>query len=201
MTIVACPPKALGQHVLQHQPQKLHTAKYWTQRGSGGDWVVYAKTPLGGPAQVLEYLSRYTHRTAISHERIRAVTTKEVVFSVRAKTQGGKRLERLPGVEFVRRFLAHVLPTGIKRIRHYGVLASSCKRVKLSAARTALQMPLPNPQAVESAQGFMTLVAKIDVSLCPCCKVGRLHVTAVLPGQARLPAPAPEVAQHSRGPP
>jgi len=201
VTIVACPPKALGQHVLQHQPQKLHTAKYWTQRGSGGDWVVYAKTPLGGPAQVLEYLSRYTHRTAISHERIRAVTTKEVVFSVRAKTQGGKRLERLPGVEFVRRFLAHVLPTGVKRIRHYGVLASSCKRVKLNAARLALQMPLPNPQAVESAQGFMTRVARIDVSLCPCCKVGRLHVTAVLPGQARLPAPAPEVAQHSRGPP
>ena len=58
---------------------------YWTQRGSG-DWVVDAKTPLGGPAQVLEYLSRYTHRTAISHERIRAVTTGEVAFAVRAKT-------------------------------------------------------------------------------------------------------------------
>ena len=93
------------------------------------------------------------------------------------------------------------MPVGIKRIRHYGALASSCKRVKLNAALTALQMPLPNPQAVESAQGFMARVARIDVSLCPCCKVGRLHVTAVLPGQARLPAPAPEVAQHSRWPP
>ncbi len=173
---------------------------FWTETGSG-DWVVYAKTPLGGAAQVLEYLSRYTHRTAISHERIRAITTGEVAFSVRAKTQGGKRLERLPGVEFVRRFLAHVLPTGIKRIRHYGVLASSCKRVKLSAARTALQMPLPNPQAMESVQGFMVRVVRIDVSLCPCCKVGRLHVIAVLQEQARLATPACAMAQHSRGPP
>jgi len=165
------------------------------------DWVVYAKTPLGGPAQVLEYLSRYTHRTAISNERIRAINTEEVAFSVRANDQGGKRLERLPGKEFVRRFMLHVLPTGIKRIRHYGVLASSCKGVKLNAARLALRMPAPNPQAVESAQGFMARVAKMDVGLCPCCKVGRLQVVAVLQGAARLPAPAHVVTQQSRGPP
>jgi Putative transposase/Transposase zinc-binding domain len=165
------------------------------------DWVVYAKTPLGGPAQVLEYLSRYTHRTAISNERIRTITTEEVVFSVRANDKGGKRLERLPGVEFVRRFLLHILPTGIKRIRHYGVLASACKGVKLNAARLALQVPLPNPQAIESAQGFMARVAKIDVGMCPCCKVGRLQVTAVLQGQARLSPPACAVAPQSRGPP
>ena len=165
------------------------------------DWVVYAKTPLGGPVQVLEYLSRYTHRTAISNERIRAITTEEVAFTVRANDQGGKRLERLPGEEFVRRFMLHVLPTGIKRIRHYGVLASACKGVKLNAARLALQVPLPNPLAMESAQGFLARVAKIDVSLCPCCKVGRLQVIAVLQGQARLPAPTHAVAQQSRGPP
>ncbi|UUZ70237.1 IS91 family transposase [Polaromonas sp. P2-4] len=165
------------------------------------DWVVYAKTPLAGPAQVLEYLSRYTHRTAISNERIRAITTEEVAFTVRANDKGGKRLQRLPGVEFVRRFMLHVLPTGIKRIRHYGVLACACKGVKLNAARLALQMPAANPQATESAQGFMARVAKMDVSLCPCCKVGRLQVTAVLQGQARLPAPTCAVEQQSRGPP
>ena len=167
--------------------------------------MVYAKTPLGGPAQVLEYLSRYTHRTAISNERIRAITPEEVAFTVRANDRGAncnaKRLERLPGVEFVRRFLLHVLPTGVKRIRHYGVLASSCKGVKLPAARLALQMPAANPQAMESARAFMGRVAKMDVGLCPCCKVGRLKVTAVLQGQARLPAPAGCVAQQSRGPP
>ena len=108
---------------------------------------------------MLEYLSRYTHRTAISNERIRAVNDREVAFSVRADDHGAhcnaKRLARLEGPEFVRRFLLHVLPTGIKRIRHYGVLASACKGVKLPAARLALQMPAASPQAIESAQAFM----------------------------------------------
>jgi hypothetical protein len=165
------------------------------------NWVVYAKTPLGGPAQVLEYLSRYTHRTAISNERIRSVSEREVAFSVRADVKGGKRLERLEGVEFVRRFMQHVLPTGIKRIRHYGVLASSCKTKKLSAARLALQMPTSNPQAIESAQAFLTRVAKIDVGLCQCCKIGRLRVAATLKGSAQLPAPGGTVLTQSRGPP
>jgi hypothetical protein len=172
------------------------------------NWVVYAKTPLGGPAQVLEYLSRYTHRTAISNERIRAITAKEVAFTVRADNRAGskgdkagKRLVRLAGTEFVRRFLLHVLPSGIKRIRHYGVLAPSCKAVKLGAARQALDMPIANPQAMESAQGFMARVARMDVGLCPCCKAGRLQVTAVLQGPGRLPVPAGAIEHQSRGPP
>ena len=88
------------------------------------------------------------------------------------------------------RFLLHVLPTGSKRIRHYGVLASACKGVKLQAARLALQMPAANPQAIESAQAFMARVAKMDVGLCPCCKVGRLRAVAALAGLGRLPRPA-----------
>ena len=165
------------------------------------DWVVYAKTPLGGPAQVLEYLSRYTHRTAISNERIRGITAEGVAFTVRGNDKGGKRLERLQSAEFVRRFLLHVLPTGIKRIRHYGVLAPSCKAEKLGAAQQALQMPMANPRAMESAQGFMARVARTDVDVCPCCKKGRLRVTAVLRGQVRLPVPAHAVAHTCRGPP
>lgn len=159
------------------------------------DWVVYAKTPLGGPGQVLEYLSRYTHRTAIGNERIRAISDAEVTFTVRADDHGGKRRIRLDGTEFVRRFLLHVLPTGIKRIRHYGVLASACKSDKLGAARQALQMPAVNPNAVESAQAFIQRVASIDVLVCQCCKVGRLRAVAVLKGSARLPAP------QAQGPP
>ena len=171
------------------------------------DWVVYAKTPLGGPAQVLEYLSRYTHRTAISNERIRSINEHEVAFTVRSDDHGAnrnaKRSVRLDGTEFVRRFMLHILPTGIKRIRHYGVLASACKGVKLAAARAALQMPAPNPQAIESAQAFMARVSKIDVLLCPCCKVGRLQVTAVLVGLGRLAAPGnpAKFPPQSRGPP
>ncbi|MEN9437343.1 MAG: hypothetical protein RIR09_1998 [Pseudomonadota bacterium] len=165
------------------------------------DWVVYAKTPLGGPVQVLEYLSRYTHRTAIGNERIRAIDQKDVAFTVRADELGGKRLQRLPGAEFVRRLLLHVLPTGLKRIRHYGVLASSCKSVKLAAARQALQMPVLNPQALESVQAFMARVARIDVRLCPYCKLGQLRVIEALAGSRYLPAPLAGVLPQTRGPP
>ena len=134
---------------IEQDPQGQDTE--WRERQKAlyrHDWVVYAKTPLGGAAQVLEYLSRYTHRTAISNERIRALGAEQVVFTVRADEKGGKRMRRLEGTEFVRRFLLHVLPKGIKRLRHYGVLASACKGVKLGAARQALQMPVINPRAV-----------------------------------------------------
>jgi len=165
------------------------------------DWVVYAKTPLGGPAQVLEYLGRYTHRTAISNERIRSISDTEVAFTVRADNTGAKRVERSIGTEFVRRFMQHVLPTGVKRIRHYGVLASACKAKKLNAARLALQMPLSNPQATESAKDFMARLARMDVGLCPRCKLGRLHVTATLAGLKQLPSPGCAVLRQNRGPP
>lgn len=166
------------------------------------DWVVYAKTPLGGPAQVLEYLSRYTHRTAISNERISSVGPSEVAFKVRADAHGGKRTVRLPGVEFVRRVLQHVLPSGLKRIRHYGVLASSCKAVKLGAARLALEMPVIDPRVNEPVSAFMARVARFDVDRCPCCGTGRLQVSASLPGAPQLPAPgATSVWPQGRGPP
>jgi len=189
-------------HQIARDPQAAHSDWYQRQKQLyRHDWVVYAKTPLGGPVQVLEYLSRYTHRTAIGNERIRAITTAEVAFTVRANDKGGKRLERLPGLEFVRRFMLHVLPTGIKRIRHYGLLAPSCKGKKLNAARQALQMPQPNPQALESAQGFMARVAKMDVGLCPVCKLGRLHTVEVLAGAKQLPIPGAMVWPQQRGPP
>ena len=183
-------------------PQKSDAA--WSQRQKQlykHDWVVYAKTPLGGPAQVLEYLSRYTHRTAISNERLRWISDSEVAFAVRADDKGGKRVQKLEGQEFVRRLLQHVLPSGVKRIRHYGVLASRCKAVKLNAARLALQVPALNPLAIESAQTFMARVAKVDVALCHCCKLGRLHVGATLLGQRHLPAPISTTSARNRGPP
>lgn len=168
------------------------------------DWVVYAKTPLGGAAQVLGYLSRYSHRTAIGNERILAVTDEEVVFSVRADDQGGKRRMRLPLVEFIRRFLQHVLPDGVQRIRHYGVLANGCKKTQLARARQALNQPPPNPRALESAQAFMARVARIEIRLCPHCK-GPLHVAATLAPQRQLRAPGWPIAataqQQARAPP
>jgi hypothetical protein len=103
--------------------------------------------------------------------------------------------------KFVRRFLLHVLPAGIKRIRHYGVLASSCKAVKLAQARAALQMPVPNALALACALAFMARVAGIDIALCPACKVGRLRVAFVMPGSGYLPAPGHVLTPNERGPP
>jgi hypothetical protein len=170
-------------------------------------WVVYAKTPLGGPAQVLDYLSRYTHRTAIGNERIKAISNKdEVVFSVRADAHGGKRRVTLAGDEFIRRFMLHILPSGIQRIRHYGVLANGCKKTQLARARQALNQPAPNPSAQEAAQDFMARVARIDVLRCPQCQHGPLRVVERLGGAKRLPLPGAPVptfllAGQARGPP
>ena len=194
--------KAHRNNELERDPQGAPAA--WAQRQRElyrHDWVVYAKTPLGGPAQVLEYLARYTHRTAIGNERIKAITQSEVVFTVRADDQGGKRTVRLAGAEFVQRYLLHVLPTGIKRIRHYGVLASACKADKLAQARLALQMPAPNPRAQESAQAFMVRVAKLEVMQCPRCKAHSLKVVATVAGLKRLPTPGIVMASQPRGPP
>ncbi len=162
------------------------------------DWVVYAKTPLGGAAQVLQYLSRYTHRSAIGNERILALQGDEVILSARALgkagEQGKKRRLRLPGAEFVGRFLQHILPTGLKRIRHYGLLANPNGK-KLALAKAALHMPTPNPVAQENAQDFMARVAQIDASQCPACERGRLHVVQTCQGQKRLPDPL--AARHT----
>jgi len=160
-------------------------------------WVVYAKTPLGGPAQVLDYLSRYTHRTAIGNERIKAISPAgEVVFSVRADDHGGKRLQRLAGEEFVRRLLLHVLPAGIKRIRHYGVLANGCKKTQLALARQALAQAPPDAVALESARAFVQRVSRLDFLCCPQCQAGVLRVVQTLVGLRRLPVPGD--ASHTR---
>lgn len=193
--------RQVGQ--LNHDPQGQDAA--WAERHKAlyqHPWVVYAKTPLGGSAQVLEYLSRYTHRTAISNERISRITESDVVLSVRADDKGAKRQIRLPGEEFIHRFMLHVLPAGIKRIRHYGLLASACKTQRLAQARAALGMHAAEPKAMESAAQFMCRVAGLEVLRCPRCMAGRLAVVQTLAGRSRLPAPLAAVRQQvCRGPP
>jgi Putative transposase/Transposase zinc-binding domain len=188
---------------IPRDPQGDSTA--WRKRHAAlyrHDWVVYAKAALGGPAQVLEYLSRYTHRTAISNARIGTVSAAQVNFKVRSNEHGGKRWLRLDGVEFVRRFLLHILPKGVKRIRHYGLLAAGCKAITLAQARSALAMPAPNPLAQESAADFMRRVKAAEVLQCPCCALGRLRIIQTVPAPARLPAPGAQVqASGCRGPP
>lgn len=159
------------------------------------EWVVYAKQPLGGPEQVLEYLGRYTHRVAISNERIVTVDEAGVAFRVRAEAgTGKKRTMHVAGETFIERFLLHVLPKGFKRIRHYGLLAPAHKARRMAMARAALGMPMPDPVVIASVAEFMQRVAKLDWSVCPCCQGGRFVVSAPLP-------PLRGAGASSRGPP
>jgi len=146
------------------------------------DWVVYAKQPLGGPAQVLAYLGRYTHRVAISNERILGMDESRVRFRVRDSANGNrKKVVRLEADEFIGRFLQHMLPGGFKRIRHYGLLGPAHKAANLAAAREALAAPQPDPVVVESVEAFMRRVACIDWLNCPHCHEGRLQVVQAIP--------------------
>ena len=145
------------------------------------DWVVYAKQPLGGPAQVLDYLARYTHKTAISNDRLRGLHDGQVSFRVRDPHRpkaGGLTL--LPAAVFIERFLSHVLPSGFKRIRHYGLLASRHKAAKLATCRRLLDQPAPVPTIVESVADFMRRVAGVEISRCTDCDHGRMQVIAAL---------------------
>jgi hypothetical protein len=158
------------------------------------DWVVYAKQPLGGPAQVLEYLGRYTHRVAISNERILGMDAGVVRFRVRDAAHGNrKRTLCLAAGEFIARFLLHVLPNGFKRIRHYGLLGPAHKAAHLAAARAALQAPTPDPVVLESVEDFLRRVARIEWLGCPHCRAGRFGLVRAIPPAQRNPPP--------RGPP
>lgn len=163
------------------------------------DWVVYAKTPLAGPAAVLDYLSRYTHRTAIGNERLLAIEDECVRLRVRADDCGGKRVIAMDGGTFIARLLQHVLPAGFKRIRHYGLLAPAAKMERLALARSLLAMPAPNAQACEDAQAFMRRVAAIEIERCPHCKTGHWQLVETLPvDRAAL---ASMLSTACRGPP
>jgi hypothetical protein len=113
-------------------------------------WFVYAKPPFGGPAHVLRYLGRYTHRMAISNHRLTAFDGEHVSFRWRDYSHGSKqRVMTLDAVEFLRRFFLHVLPKGFVRIRHYGLLSNRFRKQLLPLARTLLaaqdREPLPPP--------------------------------------------------------
>ena len=159
------------------------------------DWVVYAKQPLGGPAQVLEYLGRYTHRVAISNERILGMEGGIVRFRMRDSANGNrKKLVQLAASEFIGRFMQHVLPSGFKRIRHYGLIGPAHKAANLAAARAALDAPVPDPVLVESVAEFMRRVASIEWLNCPHCGEGRFVVMEAIP-------PSPLLRPPPQGPP
>jgi predicted Zn-ribbon and HTH transcriptional regulator len=138
-------------------------------------WVVYAKKPFGSPAHVLDYLGRYTHRVALSNNRIRAIHNGEVTFAYRdRKNQDRRKLMTLDAEEFIRRFLLHVIPKGFMRVRHYGFLANHSKGC-LSKCRQLIGLrPAPPPPLQRSVEELMLALTGIDIHRCPLCQKGTL---------------------------
>jgi len=134
-----------GEHVALAEPAAF---KAWLAPLRKCEWVVYAKRPFAGPQAVLAYLSRYTHRVAISNSRLLAMDERGITFrwkDYRAKEKTRHKAMTLSPQEFMRRFLLHVLPGGFHRIRHYGLLANSNRRDNLALARELLHVTPPPP--------------------------------------------------------
>ena len=143
----------------------------------GGEWVVYSKRPFGGPEAVLAYLSRYTHRVAISNSRLLAYDGDGVAFKYkdyRANGRARQKIMRLAKDEFIRRFLIHVLPTGFHRIRHYGLFASGVRAQNIARVRELLGAATP-PQRDERLEDLDRLEPRILAHPCP-CSGGRMIV-------------------------
>lgn len=132
------------------------------------EWVVYAKPPFGGPEAVLAYLSRYTHRVAISNHRLISADAGTVAFrwkDYRIKAGDRQKIMRLATPEFIRRFLIHVLPDGFHRIRHYGLLASATRKVNIARVRDLLGQRAPEREAQDPTE-----LAPLTLrEPCPCC--------------------------------
>jgi putative transposase/transposase-like zinc-binding protein len=140
------------------------------------DWVVHIKPPFGGPRRVLKYLARYTHRVAISNHRLRSLENGRVCFDWKDYAHRGRKgMLTLDAVEFLRRFLLHVLPTGLVRIRQFGFLANRFRKCKLELCRTLLAAPLPS--AHSEGEGGEVVE---DPQRCPICKLGRLLVIELI---------------------
>jgi hypothetical protein len=149
------------------------------------EWVVYAKPPFGGPVQVLEYLGRYTHRVAISNQRLVANDDASVCFRWKDYRHANRqKVMRLDAAEFLRRFLLHTLPPGFQRIRHYGLLSNRHRQDALACCRRLLATPVS--QLLPSPADFRELYEHLtgaSLKRCPRCGTGLLVVLEILPPQ------------------
>ena len=146
------------------------------------EWVVYAKPPFGGPRQVLEYLGRYTHRVAISNQRLLSLQDGQVSFRWKDYRHPQRpKVMTVAADEFIRRFLLHSLPMGFQRIRYYGFLANRQRARKLDFCRQALATPcselLPRPA---DYRDFYAALTGRNLKRCPQCHAGTMIVIEIL---------------------
>ena len=158
----------------------------FAKRLKKSEWVVYSKPPFGGPEQVLKYLSRYTHRVAISNSRLISLKDGQVSFHWRNYRTDQVNVMTISAVEFLRRFLQHVLPPGFVKIRHFGWLANRCRKDNLAHCRRLLSVAaIPTASVDEPTQQHA----------CPACHIGFLRIVgwlgAVSLSQVTIPQPIP----------
>ena len=158
----------------------------------------YPFTPhqFAGAANVLAYLGRYTHKSAIANHRLVDFDGEHVRFRWRDYARGNQRkVMRLDAGEFIRRFLLHVLPRRFTRLRHYGLLGNRGRARKLALCRTLLAQPIPEPREPETPQAMMLRLTGIDITVCRQCGHGALRrILLLAPNNyavMRVPAPRP----------
>jgi len=145
-------------------------------------WVVYCKPPFAGPDHVLAYLGRYTHRVALSNDRLLALADGRVRFRWRDYADGDRvKVMELAVDEFLRRFLLHIVPNGFVRIRHFGLLANRHRRAALAQCRALLAQPPLAAAPPESVRDLMLRVTGLDIERCPVCQQGLLRRVERLP--------------------
>jgi len=173
----------------------------WVRALAGRNWVVNAQAPLAQPAQVVEYLGRYTHRVALSNHRLLGIDNGAVSFSWKDYRHGARvKSLRLDAGEFLRRFLLHVLPRGFVRIRYFGFLANRPGESGIEQARRLLEVTpaerlLPVPPA--RPEGLVRRLAPNLPDLCPVCRRGHMLRAELLPVPARSPPAWPTAVTGS----
>ncbi|MER8672294.1 IS91 family transposase [Mesorhizobium sp. M1156] len=150
------------------------------------EWVVFAKPPFAGPAQVLDYVGRYTHRVAISNNRLIDIEDNAVRFRWKDYRHGNRqKVMTVASDEFIRRFLLHVLPEGFHRIRYYGFLGNRYRAQKLAHCRDLLGMPVPEPSHGSSERDYRDRYEDLTghfLRQCPACRQGQMIIIEIFDG-------------------
>jgi hypothetical protein len=161
----------------------------WLNRAAGTDWVVYAKPPFGGPRQVLKYLARYTHRVAISNQRLVSLENGRVTFRWKNYARASELATMTLNVEeFIRRFLLHVLPRGFVKVRHFGFLANRGRRENVVLCRKLLAASSTAPPDLAPPPCHSDEAETDTADRCPRCKVGSMRMLEILPPQVDVMA-------------
>lgn len=173
-------------------PTKEKDIQKWRRNLHRKDWIVFAKAPFGSPKSVVEYLGRYTHKTAISNHRLIKIESNRVFFRYKDYRDGAKqKVMSLDGLEFLRRFCLHILPSGFRRMRHYGVLSNFHKTKALAAARKSLSVTHPEskPTKLELKKRIIEDWLARPLTDCPDCGANDSLIRILLPPNSRAPPP------------